>query len=1847
MGVISPNYQASNILFRYFLFGNLVAVFPNEASLTEPIWTTVNGKDPVLPDGSLTVNLTFSKDANDKTFIECLQKLVQNSGSFLLIESPTYYQSYWPVLKALQKLEPKELPFLEELVMGKTAQIESSTSKPASPRNTRNEVFSWDDNQDAGSTPYCRSPDIKPLVKSSSCSLTSSMFEEQLERTLTKSSNSTREVLRDIELDCSQNEALTHLLERRLAIVQGPPGTGKTFLGVQAVKVLLDKQAEPINGPILIVTYKNHSLDEFSKQILNHLLSPNHHGSSAFVRVGGQSKDEEMRKYSLRNLSGGKSRLERSLCENLAHISDSFLADCEVFEKKSKLLEMGALKRNLSVSQIANLISSFVNNNHQLQKSLSYLKTIFKNITNMADVLYKLLDIREFRTGIIDLEIFFNDALHDWLPNDGAISNFVSVELRKQAIEQQKLFLKSTQSVTVNESTKDSETETGGPETEEVDAEDLGKVAETRAELSRDGPSDCHSSQQHLTFATDEAAENPTKNFCRRHYGSLTKFFASKVDIVDFKLIPNLYDLSLLERFQFLQAMLVKQCEFASSKLNSSFDQFEGVALQARKVSSSSEVEVLRSAKVVAMTITGAAIRNDLLNTVEPSVIVVEEAAEISEAHLMALLGSHVKHLILIGDHKQLRPQVECFNLVKKYHFDISMMERMINNKLPFATLANQNRMRPDISKYLKDIYPELKDSIRVLNNPEVTGLQKNFFFWNHEHAENKGRSPVNPVEAEAALALAKYLVEINGYSWSQITVICGYKGQTALLRRMAKDLTKGNERLDVQTIDMFQGDENDIVIVSTTRCNPERRPGFMSILNRRCVAQSRGKSGIYFLGNAETLCNSNRRLNESVWSPLLTALWNDGCFGDHLVVECKNHKDVTKALRVGDKFPERDNLLCGQKCPIQKQCGIHTCQEPCQPYHDHFPSKCNEMVAFDYKCGKHSTEKKCYIHPDLMMCTNECDFKFHTEEDSTIDVHNCTKTCEPEHSHDKCYTKVSFSCEANGHPLERYCWENPKTVICHAKVSFVFKFCGIHKGERKCYENELTMKCRNRCLKLMDPCDHPCDKLCEPSHDHDSVSMPCKYPIKYSCTECGGPKVRLCYQKNSDIRCEIELAFLYPKCGRHEGFRKCYEKAENKTCLKKCELPLPNCSHPCEKACAEDHSHDPTLNKCKKIIKFQHRCQKSLNRYCWQSQESIVCDGPCVANLKCQHRCPLSCDPSHAHEENPEISCREIVQERCANCGSDMFRKCSEKLDSSKCSAEVKFKHSCGFEMLKPCNKPGEQVDCTGQCTDVLPCGHRCIEKCGSKHNHSYRCNEAVEFNCKCCTKKLTRKCYENEVDIKCIGEMMHMCLKCNFESRGPCQKSNLDFRCFLPCSQKLDCGHICSQKCFEICSVASCQTCISAEKEKERIETEKRQAQKRREIEDKKAEICNELQNTRHNHGRREVFEYEVNPKGEDSSPYFEVRDMTLKFLKVQKGYMVNISSVSLISNLWAKRRQTENQLLVVDPTNKKTLCYFTTESEAKIQNYVQRGFHDKFQNRPRDRANKNPICFPTTSAEVCFKSENFYFTVLVCDVVIGRAKTVSSRRNAKIYDTFDSVFYANNSESKSSEYLIFNPFNVVVTYVVKFTLEPIKSFTNALDIDEDLRNGKFQKIRLESSRNLMMDDRKQYYYRLAESQYLRWCRGNDNESMESVDLFFNPELEAKFEKKKAELTTRNGSCKEILAFHGTPIPDPEVIMQENFKLDKIERTLYGYGIYFSEFPSESLNYSRGTGQLILARVLLGKGEVWSKCETMSRHGEIECTQHDSHSVNPREDGYANMVIIQNVDQILPMFIIRTVST
>ena len=408
--------------------------------------------------------------------------------------------------------------------------------------------------------------------------------------------------------------------------------------------------------------------------------------------------------------------------------------------------------------------------------------------------------------------------------------------------------------------------------------------------------------------------------------------------------IGDPWDLTPVQRVHVIQYLLLQRSRVHMKELEKYIAYFEENSAARTELDNLHKANILRSKKVIGLTVTGACINRDILKQVNPEIIIVEEAAEILESHLIALLGNSVKHLILIGDHQQLKPQVNNCELERDYVFNTSMMERLIRNKLPYATLQMQNRMRPEFAELLKDIYPDLKNHPRVTQNEPPKCMEKSMFFRTHSSPEIPGRSYKNEGEATRAIYLALFFLS-QGYCASQITILAAYQKQVQVLREKIKSIqteyrslfekqsvdNDSNSNLKVHTIDNFQGDENEIIIISLVRSNNENKIGFLHRLDRRCVAQSRAKCRMYFIGNHDLFKEDKN------WLQLLHGMYKSECLGSQITVQCPFHQDTSKVqARDANDIKRILHGFCKEECGHIYSCGKHKCREPCGTQHNH-----------------------------------------------------------------------------------------------------------------------------------------------------------------------------------------------------------------------------------------------------------------------------------------------------------------------------------------------------------------------------------------------------------------------------------------------------------------------------------------------------------------------------------------------------------------------------------------------------------------------------------------------------------------------------------------------------------------------------------------------------------------------------------------------------------------------------------------------------------------------------------------------------------------------------------------------
>ncbi|KAH7390934.1 P-loop containing nucleoside triphosphate hydrolase protein [Phaeosphaeria sp. MPI-PUGE-AT-0046c] len=408
---------------------------------------------------------------------------------------------------------------------------------------------------------------------------------------------------------------------------------------------------------------------------------------------------------------------------------------------------------------------------------------------------------------------------------------------------------------------------------------------------------------------------------------------------------------------------------------------------------------VISNKRIVACTTTAAAKYTEDIQKAAPGIILVEEAGEILESHVLTAMTPATKQLILIGDHKQLRPKVSNYALTAEkgdgYDLNVSLFERLVLAGAPHTTLKKQHRMRPEISTLVRSLtYPELEDAEQTLGRPSLRGFQDNVIFVSHSKPElNANRiadrrdegaktSKENAYEADMVLKCVRYLGQ-QGYGTDDIVILTPYLGQLSLLMKtlstendpMLNDLDSheliqaglmspaaadiSKRKLRISTIDNYQGEESDIVIACLTRSNGEGDIGFMSAPQRVNVLLSRARNALIMIGNAETFMKS--RKGKEVWIPLMEQLKANGHIFSGFPVKCEQHPDKKALLTEKEHF---DSVCpdggCAEPCGKMLACKVHTCPHRCHQLSDHSKMDCKAIVVS--QCPKnHKVVRKCH----------------------------------------------------------------------------------------------------------------------------------------------------------------------------------------------------------------------------------------------------------------------------------------------------------------------------------------------------------------------------------------------------------------------------------------------------------------------------------------------------------------------------------------------------------------------------------------------------------------------------------------------------------------------------------------------------------------------------------------------------------------------------------------------------------------------------------------------------------------------------------------------------------------------
>ncbi|MGN0037165.1 MAG: AAA domain-containing protein [Bacteroidaceae bacterium] len=271
-------------------------------------------------------------------------------------------------------------------------------------------------------------------------------------------------------------------------------------------------------------------------------------------------------------------------------------------------------------------------------------------------------------------------------------------------------------------------------------------------------------------------------------------------------------------------------------------------------------------ARVVACTLIGSAHRT--LQGRHFPTLFIDEAAQALEAACWAAIRK-ADRVILAGDHQQLPPTIQCIEAARG-GLDRTLMQKLAQQKPTCVSLLQvQYRMHADIMRFSSDwfYHGELKAA------PEVS--RRNILEWDvpmewHDTAdldapeefvgEHFGR--INKPEAERLVALLHSYVERIGMhrlldERIDFGVISPYRAQVQYLRQLIKAdafLRPLRSLISINTVDGFQGQERDVVLISLVRANAEGQIGFLSDLRRMNVAITRARMKVIVAGHVATL---------------------------------------------------------------------------------------------------------------------------------------------------------------------------------------------------------------------------------------------------------------------------------------------------------------------------------------------------------------------------------------------------------------------------------------------------------------------------------------------------------------------------------------------------------------------------------------------------------------------------------------------------------------------------------------------------------------------------------------------------------------------------------------------------------------------------------------------------------------------------------------------------------------------------------------------------------------------------------------------------------------------------------
>ena len=273
--------------------------------------------------------------------------------------------------------------------------------------------------------------------------------------------------------------------------------------------------------------------------------------------------------------------------------------------------------------------------------------------------------------------------------------------------------------------------------------------------------------------------------------------------------------------------------------------------------------ELFAQANVIASTLVGSA--NRLLDGMRFGTLFIDEAAQALEAACWIAIR-RCSRVVLAGDHCQLPPTVKCYEALKG-GLGKTLMERISTQKPEVVTLLTvQYRMHEDIMRFSSDwFYHNMMQAAPEVRNRSILDLDLPMTWIDlpNQQGESAGGTSIsNAAEARLSLLALQAYFELIGKQRIlderiDVGIISPYRAQVQLLRQLLKKqefFKPFRSRITVNTVDGFQGQERDIIVVSLVRQNDEGQIGFLRDLRRMNVAITRARMKLIIIGDRATM---------------------------------------------------------------------------------------------------------------------------------------------------------------------------------------------------------------------------------------------------------------------------------------------------------------------------------------------------------------------------------------------------------------------------------------------------------------------------------------------------------------------------------------------------------------------------------------------------------------------------------------------------------------------------------------------------------------------------------------------------------------------------------------------------------------------------------------------------------------------------------------------------------------------------------------------------------------------------------------------------------------------------------